>query len=499
MSPTSVPATPLAEVPFQSHPRGLRTLFFTEMWERFSYYGMRALLVLFMMDAVRGGMGMDEKTANAIYGIYTGAVYLLALPGGWLADRLWGAQRAVWYGGIVIAIGHFTLAIPRAEAFFLGLMFVALGSGILKPNMSTLVGDLYPEGGTRRDSGFTIFYMGVNLGAFIGPLVCSALGEKVNWHYGFAAAGVGMVLGLIQFRLTRHHLGSAGIERGSNAPLHLLEKVGLFGGVGGAVVVIALTMTRVISFDAVAIARGLTAVILGIAAVYFASLFLFSGLTRVERQRVGLILVLFLASALFWAGFEQGGSSLNIFAERFTERQWTWLFRFEIPAGWFQSLGAVFIIMFAPVFASFWIHLGRRNLDPSIPAKFGLGLLLLAVGFLVMVGASAVIVSGNRASPNWLILTYLFHTFGELCLSPVGLSSVTKLAPRRLVGQMMGTWFLATALGNVLAGLLAGEFKVDAPGEWSGLYLNIVIAPAAGGLLLILFAKPIKRLMAGAK
>lgn len=493
-----VPLASLDAVPPKGHPRGLLTLFFTEMWERFSYYGMRALLVLFMMDAVRGGMGMNEETANAIYGIYTGAVYLLALPGGWLSDRLWGAQRAVWYGGIIIALGHFTLAIPGTNTFFLGLMLVALGSGILKPNMSTLVGELYPEGGTRRDAGFTIFYMGVNLGAFLGPLICSLLGEEVNWHYGFAAAGIGMVFGLLQFHFTRHHLGAAGTERGSNAPLSLGESTTLLGVIGISVIVVVLGFAGVIRFDPVAIAKALTAVILGFAAIYFIYLFAFSGLGKVERERIGVILVLFVASALFWAGFEQGGSSLNIFAERFTDRDLGWL-KFSIPAGWFQSLGAVFIIVFAPVFAAFWVQLARRNLDPSIPTKFGLGLLLLAVGFLVMVAAAKVVSGGDKASPNWLVLTYLFHTFGELCLSPVGLSSVTKLAPRRLVGQMMGTWFMATALGNVLAGLLAGGFKVENPGAWPGLYLKIVIPPVLAGLLLIIFAKPIKRLMAGVK
>jgi POT family proton-dependent oligopeptide transporter len=479
-----------------SHPRGLYTLFFTEMWERFSYYGMRALLVLFMVDAVRGGMGMDDKTATAIYGLYTAAVYLICLPGGWLADRLWGAQRAVWYGGIVIALGHFTLAIPRGEAFYLGLILVATGSGILKPNMSALVGELYPEGGSRRDAGFTIFYMGVNLGAFIGPMVCSTLGEKVNWHYGFGAAGVGMVLGLIQFRFSRHFLGDAGLRRGDDAPLHVTERIGLFGGTALAVVVIGLGMAGMFRFNPVALAKGMTYVIVGIAAVYFASLFLFSRLSKVEKERVAVILVLFLASALFWAGFEQAGSSFNLFAERFTDRRFEWI-QFEIPAGWYQALGPVFIITFAPVFAALWVRLARRNLDPSIPVKFAFGLLLLALGFVVMAGAATVVAAGQKAMPTWLIMTYLIHTFGELCLSPVGLSSVTKLAPRRLVGQMMGTWFLATSLGNLIAGLLAGEFKADAVEHWPALYLKVIILPATAGVLLILCAKPIKRLMVG--
>jgi len=468
------------------------------MWERFSYYGMRALLVLFMVDAVRGGMGMDDKTATAIYGLYTAAVYLMSLPGGWLADRLWGAQRAVWYGGIIIALGHFTLAIPWTQTFYLGLVFVVVGSGILKPNMSGLVGDLYPEGGARRDAGFTIFYMGVNLGAAIGPLVCGWLAVEMGWHWGFAAAGVGMVLGLTQFRLSRRLLGTAGIHRGNDAPLHFIERMLLFGGTGAALVLLALALSGSVQLNPLLIAQGMTYVILAIAIVFFVFTFCFCGLDTLEKKRVGMILMLFLASAIFWAGFEQAGSSFNLFAERYTQRMIGWL-NYEIPAAWFQTLGPVFIIALAPLFAWLWVWLARRNLEPSIPVKFGLGLLLLGAGFLVMAGAAKVVAAGHQAWPTWLVTTYLVHTFGELCLSPVGLSSVTKLSPRRLVGQMMGIWFLATSLGNLLAGLLAGEFKADTIQQWPDMYLKIVILPAAAGLLLIGFARPLKRLMAGVK
>lgn len=486
----------IASVP-QPHPRGLYTLFFTEMWERFSYYGMRALLVLFMVDTVqKGGLGMDDKTATAIYGLYTAAVYLMALPGGWLADRLWGAQRAVWYGGIIIALGHFTLALPITQTFYLGLVFVVIGSGILKPNMSTLVGELYPEGGTRRDAGFTIFYMGVNLGAFIGPMVCGWLAVKMGWHWGFGAAGVGMVLGLIQFRLSRGLLMSAGVERGNPNPLHGVERFGLIGSVAAAVLVVALGMAGVLKFNPAAIAKVMAYVILAIGVLYFVTVFLFCGLNKVEKERVGVILVLFIASALFWAGFEQAGSSFNLFAERNTVRE---LGGFEIPAAWFQALGPVFIIIFAPMFAWLWVWLARRNLDPSIPVKFAFGLLLLAAGFLVMAGAAQVVAAGNKALPTWLITTYLVHTFGELCLSPVGLSSVTKLAPRKLVGQMMGIWFLATSFGNLLAGLVAGGFAEDNVARWPELYLRITILPVIAGVMLILLAKPIKRWMVGVK
>jgi len=477
-------------------PRGLSTLFLTEMWERFSYYGMRALLVLFMVDATRGGLGLEDKTATAIYGLYTAAVYLMSLPGGWLADRLWGAQRAVWYGGLVIALGHFTLALPVTQTFYLGLVFVVVGSGLLKPNMSTLVGELYPEGGTRRDAGFTIFYMGINLGAFVGPMVCGWLATRLGWHWGFGAAGVGMVLGLLQFKLSRGRLGQAGIERGNTRPLHVVERFGLIGALVVTALLVGLGMAGRLKLNPVALAQAMAYVILAIAGLYFLTVFLFCGLNKVERERVGVILVLFAASALFWAGFEQAGSSFNLFAERDTVRQ---LGGFEIPAAWFQALGPVFIITFAPVFAWLWVWLGRRNLDPSIPVKFAFGLILLALGFLVMAGAAKVVAAGHPALPTWLVTTYLIHTFGELCLSPVGLSSVTKLAPRKLVGQMMGIWFLASSLGNLLAGLLAGEFNHDRLAAWPALYLKITILPLIAGALLLVLARPIKRWMEGVR
>jgi POT family proton-dependent oligopeptide transporter len=474
----------------------LYTLFFTEMWERFSYYGMRALLVLFMVDSVRGGMGMSDHIATSIYGLYTAAVYMGSLPGGWIADRLLGAQRCVWYGGIVIAAGHFTLAIPRVEAFYLGLLLVVIGTGLLKPNISAMVGELYPEGGARRDAGFSIFYMGINLGAFIGPFVCSALGEKINWHLGFGAAGVGMVLGLIQYRLSRNRLGTAGLSPGQEKPLSRVHRTVLILAATAILLVVVLAMTGVLKLNPVALASKTTNFIVGIAVIYFAAVFLFGGLDKAERQRVILIIVLFVAAALFWAGFEQAGSSFNLFAQRYTARYLSW-FKYEIPAGWFQMLGPFFVITFAPVAAALWVNLARRNLDPSIPAKFGWGLLLLAAGILVMAEASKAVAAGHKVWPTWLITTYLLHTFGELCLSPVGLSSVTKLAPRRFVGQMMGVWFLGASLGNLIAGRIAGEFSADAVAQMPTRYLQVAIMPLVAGLLLILLAKPMKRLMIG--
>jgi POT family proton-dependent oligopeptide transporter len=449
-----------------------------------------------MVDKARGGMGFTDEVATSIYGLYTAAVYLAALPGGWIADRLLGAQRSVWYGGILIAAGHFTLIIPRSETFYVGLSLVVAGTGLLKPNISAIVGELYPEGGARRDAGFSIFYMGINLGAFIGPLICSTLGEKVNWHCGFGAAGVGMVLGLIQYRLSKQSLGNSGLHPGQEKPLNGLERTGLFCGVAAVLLPVGLSITGAVRINPVMLARGAKYVIAAMAAIYFICVLLFFGLDQAEKRRVGVIVVLFAAAVLFWTGFEQVGSSFNLFADRYTARHLGW-FNYDVPAGWFQSLGPIFVITLAPVMAAVWVRLARRNLDPLIPVKFGLGLLLLAAGFLAMTAAASLVSSGHKVWPTWLVSTYLLHTLGELCLSPVGLSSVTKLAPRRLVGQMMGTWFLAASLGNLIAGLIAGGFSADALEQMPARYFRIVIPPAMAGVLLILLARPIKRWMAG--
>jgi POT family proton-dependent oligopeptide transporter len=480
------------------HPRGLYTLFFTEMWERFSYYGMRALLVLFMVDEIsRGGLAFTDATATAIYGLYTAGVYLACLPGGWIADRLLGAQRAVWFGGILIAAGHFVLGIPAKPTFFLGLLLVVLGTGLLKPNVSTLVGYLYPGGGARRDAGFSIFYMGINLGAFIGPLVCSTLGEKFNWHWGFTAAGVGMVLGLIQYGLMRGYLGDAG--RSPPQPSHtaLRDWSLVCIGVISLIVAFGLTLRGLIQIDPVWIASRTTWLIVGVAVAYFTWALLLAGLTARERGRVAVIGMLFIASAMFWAGFEQAGSSLNLFAERHTDRT-LWPLEFDMPAGWFQSVNAIFIIGLAPVAGLLWVGLARRNVAPSLTTKMACGLLLLALGFMVIAaGARLALATERPVWPTWLIATYLIHTLGELCLSPVGLSAVTKLAPPRLVGQMMGVWFLATSLGNLIAGLLAANVSGENLAAMPGRFFQIVATAGITGIVLLLIAKPIQRLAGG--
>jgi POT family proton-dependent oligopeptide transporter len=485
------------------HPAGLRTLFFTELWERFSYYGMRALLVLFMVAAVEdGGLGLDDATATAIYGLYTAAVYAVALPGGWIADRLLGSQRAIWSGGIVIMLGHFTLAIPSVTAFFAGLVLIILGTGLLKPNISAVVGELYGEDDPRRDAGFTLFYMGINLGAAVGPLICAALGEseRFGWHYGFAAAGVGMACGLVYFRATRHRLGNAGqhpTNRGATPAERAARRRGwLAVGSGVAVVVVlaAVLLTADTRVDAVALAGYATVGIVVYAALYVGWLVTAGGLTAEERGRVLAIALLSFAAAMFWGGFEQAGSTLNLFAERYTDRL---VGGFEIPAGWFQSLNAVFIVALAPVFAGAWVALAARGREPSTPAKFAIGLVTLGVGFAVLIPAAGFVAGGDRVLPTWLVTTYLLHTVGELTLSPVGLSVTTKLAPRRYVGQMMGIWFLTSALGNLLAGLTAGRFDPESLGDMPGLYLQIVLTTAGTGLLLLACRGPIRRLMGG--
>ncbi|MGD2167634.1 MAG: peptide MFS transporter [Gammaproteobacteria bacterium] len=494
MSANAAAAAGSAQAEVLGHPRGLWTLFLTEMWERFSYYGMRALLVLFMTDQlVNGGLAFSDVTATAIYGLYTAAVYLVALPGGWIADRLWGAQRALYIGGIIIMAGHFVLAVPGTTAFFGGLILVVLGTGLLKPNISATVGELYAPADPRRDAGFTIFYMGINLGAFLGPIVCGWL-ALYNWHYGFAAAGVGMLFGLVQFRVSRSYLGEAGLhtehpaspEYARKAWLAILAGIALFGiayiaGISGWVVFDAVSMSDLMTYSVVI---ALTA--------YFAYVFILGRLTSQERNRVIVIIVLVLACALFWSGFEQAGSSLNLFAERYTIRDFG---LFEVPATWFQSLNPIFIIALAPVYSMFWVALARRFLEPAAPAKFALGLIIMGLGFVVMIPAAYFVADGQQVLPTWLFFTYLLHTMGELALSPVGLSSITKLSPKRFVGQMMGIWFMCSGLGNVIAGRIAGELTGDDLGAIPGVYLRIVIITVGCGLLLLLFSRPLKKLM----
>ncbi|MBM4183011.1 MAG: peptide MFS transporter [Gemmatimonadetes bacterium] len=486
--------------PTAAHPRGLSTLFFTEMWERFSYYGMRALLVLFMTGATAAanpGLGLDVPTAGAIYGLYTSLVYILALPGGWVADNLWGPRKAVWVGGWVIAIGHFTMAVPSKFTFFLGMAFIICGTGLLKPNVSTMVGELYPEGGARRDAGFSIFYMGINLGAFFGPLVTGFLGEQNHWHWGFGAAGVGMVLGLIQYRLGEERLGDVGVLKGDATAEEVAAKsrkfFGTFFAVVAAVVAFGYLVSRgVIPVTLTQIAQALGSAVLVIVALYFLYVWAFGRHTAAENKRMAVIFWLFLLVAVFWSGFEQAGTSLNIFARDLTDRTFgSW----ELPASWLQSVNALMIIIGAPIFGALWVWLERRSANPSIPMKAGLGLMGLAAGFFVLAWGAANATTDSLVSPSWLVVTYFLHTVGELCISPIGLSAITKLSPERRVGQMMGIWFVGAALGNLLAGLVAGLLETMLPAD---LFRTVAMIIGGAGLLALLLAPQVKKLTGGA-
>jgi proton-dependent oligopeptide transporter, POT family len=442
---------------FGGHPRGLRTLFFTEMWERFSYYGMRALLVLYLTAAVaQGGLSFPVERATSIYGWYTGLVYLSALPGGWLADRFLGQRRSVLIGGCIIAAGHFSLAVPTVAFLYLGLALIIVGVGFLKPNISTMVGGLYRENDARRDAGFSIFYMGINIGAMIAPLVCGFLAQstvflgflerrgidpRLGWHFGFAMAGFGMLFGVAQFAAGRRQFGAnADGPRERPAAQQAEER---------------------------------------------------APLSREDWMRMGAIAVLFVFSCVFWSSFEQAGSSLNLFADRLVDNRF---FGHAFPSSWYQAVNSTFIILLAPVFAWLWVRLGPR--EPSSPAKFAWGLFWVGAGFVVVAAAAQVAqASGHRVSPWWMVVLYLFHTIGELCLSPVGLSTVTKLAPVRFAAFMMGVWFTSLAVGNRIGGWVAGHF--DPNGSLPRLFLAVAAFAIGAAVLLALLTRPIKKLMAG--
>ncbi len=475
------------------HPRGLMTLFGTEAFERFTYYGMRAILILFMTAAIAdGGMGLDDKTASAIYGLYISGTYLLSLLGGWIADRLIGQQRAVFWGGVFIMLGNGCLATGNQQLFFIGLLVIVLGVGLLKPNISAIVAQLYPEGGSRRDAGFSIFYMGINTGATLGSLLVPMAATAFGWSAGFALPAIGMLIGLVQFQATKHYLGNSGVvpmgEAASWTPIVVFMVV--------LVAFMAAALTGMVQLDPVIVAKALNWALVALAAGFFAYLLFFAGLETDERKRIVAMIALFIACAMFWAGFEQAGASFNLFAERHTDRV---MFGWELPAGTLQAVNPAFIILFAPVFAAIWVNLGRRNLDPSAPAKFAIGLILMGFGFLVMFFAARYVVAGDKVLPTWLILTYLLHTFGELCLSPVGLSSMTKLAPARFVGQVMGLWFLATALGNNLAGQFAGEIDPNNLPGMPGQFLYLFWWGFIAGAVLLVLTPFIRKMMAGVK
>jgi POT family proton-dependent oligopeptide transporter len=479
---------------FFGHPRGLATLFMTELWERFSYYGMRALLILFMTAApATGGLGFDVATAGAVYGLYTAMVYMVSLPGGWLADRFLGLRKAVLWGGVVIAAGNACLVVDDIRFFYGGLALIVIGTGLLKPNISTIVGHLYAAGDARRDAGFSIYYMGINLGAFLSPLACGWLGQRVNWHLGFALACGGMTLGVIQYVWGGKHLGEAGLRPASPAGAGQKRQLG-FGVLGVAALAAVLALldsTGVVAITAARLSDALGLVLVAITLLCFAWLLLAGHWTPAERKRLIVVGVLFLASALFWCMFEQAGSTLNLFAQRSTR---TSVFGFSFPSSWLQSMNALFIITLAPVFAWLWVKLGRR--EPSSPAKFVYGLFCGGLGFAVIALGALTAEGGEKVSVAWLLTVYLLHTAGELCLSPVGLSAMTKLAPASIGGLLMGVWFLSISVGNYLGGRLASLYEA-----WPLPHLFGAVAAfgIVAGFLLALFVRPTVRLMGGVK
>jgi len=503
------PATftvPSRDTAFFGHPRGLSTLFFTEFWERFSYYGMRALLILFMTAPIAaGGLAFDTAKAGTIYGAYTALVYLASVPGGWLADRFLGQRRATLYGGVVIMLGHISLAVPTVGAFYLGLVLVISGTGLLKPNVSTMVGQLYSPQDARRDAGFSLYYMGINLGASISPFITGWLAQSApfqrllgsvgltpehSWHWGFAMAAVGMFFGLLQYLAGWKYLGEAGMNpvtpESPEARMH--QRFQLQAGIAIAsllvIAVIALTRTGKLTITPEGVSQSIGYLLIAVVVGTFARLLLARGWTTPERNRLLALLVLFGASSIFWALYEQAGSTLNLFAQRNTD---TTLFGWSFPPSWFQAVPPIFVITMAPAFAWLWLKLGPR--EPSSPAKFVIGLVFVSAGFAVLMIPAA---SGAKASPLWLVLTYFLHVVGEMCLSPIGLSVTTKLAPTPVQGLMMGVWFMSISVGSYLGGRVASLYEAYALQTLFGV---VAASALVAAIILALLLRPIGRMV----
>ena len=476
-----------------NQPKGLFLLFFVEMWERFSYYGMRALLVLYMV----GPLAFSTEKASQVYGWYTGLVYLTPLLGGYIADRYLGQRKAIVLGGILMALGHFAMAFPPMPFFFGAMILLIMGNGFFKPNISTVVGSLYEENDPRRDGGFTIFYMGINVGAFFSPFICSTLGEMVGWHYGFGAAGVGMVLGLAMYLWGNKALLGDKMMKPSTPQTNYWVPVTLVTLMVSFLVITAMQFNGFEIFSRVPQwVYGIAAVLVLIGMAYaYASKPVKSTLTQVEKQRIAVIFIMVFFAIFFWTAFEQAGSSLTLFAKNETNR-WISLFgwRFEMPAGWFQSLNPFFIVLLAPFFSSMWINLAEKKKEPSSPVKFAIALGLLAVGFIVMIAAAAAFQRSGPVSVLWLGGAYFFHTLGELCLSPVGLSLVTKLAPVQFGSLMMGVYFLSSVAAGFVGGFFAGNYDTVN-------HTTFFMIPTATGLgaaaLLLLLTPKIRKWMHG--
>lgn len=489
---------PSGEKAFFGHPRGMATLFMTEMWERFSWYGMRGILTLYLVAAVLDGPLEDRKVlAASIYGVYNAVVYMAAMPGGWVADRLWGARKAVLVGGIVIALGHFTLAIPNDVAFFCGLALIAAGTGLMKPNISVMVGGLYEgQSSARRDAGFTLFYMAINIGAMIAPLVVGYLGENVNWHLGFAVAGIGMSLAVVQYVLGGRHLGDIGKEPAKPATPEekraVLRKVAMWAGIAVVALLADLAMG---TYDIEHVVNVLAVLGVVVPIVYFVAIFRNPALTSADRPKIKAYVWFFVTAVLFWMIYDQSGSLLTIFADEKTDRM---IGGWEFPASWYQSVNPMMVIILAPVFAALWVKLAQRNREPSTAMKFALAMLLIGGSFGIMglAGAAAANSETGKVTIFWLLSVYLVQTIGEMCLSPVGLSLSTKMAPKLFVGQIMGLWFLASATGNALNGWTT---KLNAPLGDALYYTLWAVVAVAAGLAFMTAGRKIRALMGDVK
>ncbi|KJY29696.1 MULTISPECIES: peptide MFS transporter [Streptomyces] len=492
-------ATPAPEKTFFGHPRGLATLFMTEMWERFSYYGMRALLVYYLVsggaDAATGsqggGLAMTAATTTAIYSVYVSMVYLMAMPGGWFGDRVWGARKTVAIAGFVIMAGHLSLALPGQAMFFVGLILVAAGSGLLKANISTMVGHLYdgPDD-PRRDGGFTLFYIGINLGAFVAPFVVGTVGKEHNWHLGFALAAVGMALGLTQFLIGTKHLSPKSSQVPN--PLTPEERKAVLTKVALAVLGIAVFYGAVVALGAYTLNWALVPLTLAglvIPVAVLARIKRDKELSGAEQSKMTAYIWFFIAAAVFWMIYDQGGSTLSLFADDKTADT---VFGFGFSATWYQSLNPLFVMALAPVFAWLWLWLARKNQEPNTIVKFAMGLVLIGASFFVFIVPMGMATGDTKVSPMWLVSIYMIQTIGELCVSPVGLSVTTKMAPQKYASQMMGVWFLAVTAGDCTTSLLSIG-GVDLNGTW---VIGFQAAAAAlAGFAVYAYRKKVQALM----
>lgn len=480
---------------FFGHPKGLFTLFFTEFWERFSYYGMRAILVYYMYYEVsKGGLGIDENLALSIMSIYGSLVYMSGIIGGWLADRIFGTSKAVFYGGILIMLGHIVLAVPGSfTMFIISMVLIVFGTGMLKPNVSTNVGEMYSETDERRDAGFTIFYMGINMGAFLAPLIVGTVSDKYNFHFGFAIAAIGMFLGLLMFVLTKKkNLGLAGTIVPNPLPSSEKKKVFTFVGIGvGMVAIICAILIPMGLLTFASFINIVTVLGILIPTLYFVVMYRSPKTTAVERSRIIAYIPLFIAAVMFWAIQEQGSTILASYADKRTQLDFAGI---HISPAWFQSLNPLFIITFAPIFAWLWVKLGNRQ--PSIPQKFSLSLLFSGLSFLIILLPGYLGGTDSLVNPLWLVLSYLVCVFGELLLSPVGLSATTKLAPAAFSAQTMSLWFLASAAAQAINAQVVKFYSPETETAYFGI---IGGASIALGILLFILAPKIQSYMKGVR